>query len=314
MKYNFAPMEGITGYNFRNAFHRHFKGIDKYFTPFISPDQNTCFSTREKEDILPEHNEGLPVVPQVMTNKAEFFAKAEKQLREYGYDEVNINLGCPSATVVTKKKGAGFLAYPKELDMFLEEVFSHATGKVSIKTRLGISNPEEFFPLLEIYNKYPLSELIIHPRVQKDFYKNKPHLKMFEKALNASKTEVCYNGDLFKKEQYDWFCNQFNSVEKVMFGRGLLQNPNLINEVCLKEKTSLEEIRQFHDEVYIGYQSIMSGQRNVLYKMKELWAYLSNSFSGDEKFLKQIQKSQKAGDYEAAVNAIFYNEKQVKKE
>ena len=110
MEFYFAPMEGITGYIYRNAHQKFFPGMDKYFTPFLSPNENRALNPKEKKDILREHNIDLYVTPQILTNRADFFLRAARELKEeYGYEEVNLNLGCPSGTVVSKGKGAGFL-------------------------------------------------------------------------------------------------------------------------------------------------------------------------------------------------------------
>ena len=169
-----APLEGITGHIYRNALHQCFDGFDKYFIPFISPNQKGHFSTREKKDVMPEHNQGMYAVPQILTNNVEDFLCTAKKLGDYGYKEVNLNLGCPSRTGVTKGRGAGFLDEPQKLDRFLDKVFEECNLEISIKTRIGMEDPEEFETILPIYNKYPLKELIIHPRVQKEFYKNTP--------------------------------------------------------------------------------------------------------------------------------------------
>lgn len=63
MKLYFAPMEGITGYIYRNAYHSIFYPMDKYFTPFIAPKQDKTLNSKERNDILPEHNQGMYVVP-----------------------------------------------------------------------------------------------------------------------------------------------------------------------------------------------------------------------------------------------------------
>ena len=305
MKYYFAPMEGITGYIYRNAHRKYFKQVDMYFTPFIVPTQNRKFSSREKNDFLPEHNESLSLVPQILTNKAEDFIWAAKELKEYGYDTVNLNLGCPSATVVSKGKGSGFLGEPDMLDHFFEQVFSSLDMEVSVKTRLGKDNPEEFYRLMEIYNKYPMKELIIHPRVQKDFYKNKPNLEMFEKAVSLSKNPLCYNGNLFSAEASRSFASTFPSVDQVMMGRGLVANPGLAGEIKTGERLEKQRLKAFHDEILAGYEQTISGDRNVLFKMKELWAYMVQLFDCGEKQVKKIRKSQHLTDYCCAVDSLF---------
>ena len=181
-----APMEGITGYVYRNAHHRVFGGVDRYFTPFLSPGKKRGLRSRELNDVLPEHNEGVPVVPQILTNDWEDFLHTAEILREFGYEEVNLNLGCPSGTVAAKKRGAGFLGYPEELDLFLGRIFDGTDMGISVKTRIGVERPEEFERLLAIYRKYPLRELIVHPRVLRDGYANTPDLPAFLQALEDS--------------------------------------------------------------------------------------------------------------------------------
>lgn len=305
MKYYLAPLEGITSYVYRNAYHKHFRPMDKYFTPFIVTSPNKKFSTRELKELSQEHNKGLYVVPQLMSNQADDFIKTAKAIAELGYEEMNLNLGCPSGTVVAKKKGSGFLAYPEELDAFLEQIYESLSLKISIKTRIGKESPEEFYRLLEIYNKYPIEELIIHPRVQTDFYRNTVNLEMFEEAMQHSKNPLCYNGDIFTAEDFQKFSKAFPTVDKMMCGRGIIANPALISEIDEKELLTKEKLRAFHDDIYEEYKRISSGDRNTLFKMKELWFYISQSFEGIEKPLKKIRKSEKCKDYDAAVQMIF---------
>ena len=188
MKIYLAPLEGITGYTYRRALYQCFGGFDKYFIPFILPNQKrTSQHQRKERQLCLRINEGMYAVPQILTKNAEDFIQTAETLQEYGYDEVNLNLGCPSKTVVTKGRGAGFLDRPDELDKFLDEIFSKCDMKISIKTRLGMDDPEEFEDLLTIYNKYPLEELIVHARVQKDYYKNTPRLETFGGGSGAGK-------------------------------------------------------------------------------------------------------------------------------
>lgn len=305
MKFYYAPMEGITGHIYRNAHNTYFTGVDKYFAPFIAANQHDSFKTREIKDISPENNKGLNLIPQILTNNARDFIGAAEKIRSFGYDEINLNLGCPSGTVVAKYKGSGFLAKPDELDHFLDEIYSKTTMKISIKTRIGKDSPEEFYRLIEIYNKYPLEELIIHPRIQQDFYKNKPNLEMFKEAIASSKHSICYNGDIFTKEQYNIFVENFPMVEKVMLGRGMLSNPGLIQQIQKDMPLDKKEFKAFHDSICLAYQKELSGDKNVLFKMKELWAYMSQMFTNYEKYAKKIRKSEKLSIYEEVVESLF---------
>lgn len=302
----FAPMEGITGYIYRSAHSRHFRGADCYVTPFIASNQSGRLKTRDKNDILPEHNQGIRLLPQILSSRAEDFILTAKGIKEFGYEEVNLNLGCPSPTVTSKKKGAGFLLHPEELDRFLDEIFHGLDMEISIKTRLGWSDPEEFFELVEIFNRYPVKELIIHPRVRMDFYKNKPNLAAFEKGASKSRSVICYNGDLFTAEDIRGFCNQFPQIGRLMIGRGLLRDPALL-EKAEEGNKAVDPIRyrDFIQDVCEGYREVIPGDKNVLFKMKELWGYLIDLFPGQEKAAKKIRKAKSLSEYESVVEELF---------
>jgi len=305
MKFYLAPLEGITTYVYRNAYHKYFRKMDKYFTPFIVPHKDKRFNTRELKELSPEHNEGLLVVPQLLTNNAEDFLKTAKDIVNMGYQEINLNLGCPSKTVVTKKKGSGFLEFPDELDRFLDDIFSKADFKISIKTRIGKDSPEEFYKLLEIYNKYPIEELTIHPRVQTDYYNNTPNLDIYEVAYKESKNSLCYNGDIHSLESYKSFVSRFQNTPSVMLGRGVIHNPGLVDVLDYGNVLTKETLRAFHDMILETYIPISSGDRNVLFKMKELWFYMISLFESPEKLAKQIKKTERLKDYETIINTLF---------
>lgn len=310
----FAPLEGITTYPYRNLHHKYFGGVEKYFTPFLAPGPEQGMSVKEMRDVLPENNAGVPVVPQILTNRAGDFLLASKKLLEMGYREINLNLGCPSGTVTAKKKGSGFLLYPDDLDRFFDEVFSDAAVRngeflVSIKTRIGKNEVEEWPELMQVYNRYPIHELTVHPRIQKEFYKETPHLDVFTDILKESRNPVVYNGDLFTVEKVKEFREKFPTVGTVMIGRGLIRNPALA-EMILQEETEpeadiLPRIREFHDALFEHYRETMSGDRNLLFRMKDLWSYMLAEVPDSEKLAKKIRKSQHVPEYLAAVEEVF---------
>lgn len=312
MKYYFAPMEGITGYIYRNSYNKFFDNIDKYFTPFIVPNQSRSLKTKELRDILPENNEGINIIPQILTNDSEGFIFTAQKLKRLGYDEINLNLGCPSGTVVAKNRGAGFLAKRDELDKFLEEIFKIDDMKISIKTRLGKESPEEFYELIKIYNKYPMEELIIHPRTRSDFYGNKPNLDVFKDALNLSTNTICYNGDIFTKEDNDKLIETFPKIDKIMIGRGILANPGLMGEI--KDGTFVDKkiLKDFHDEIFNNYRELFNEDKNAIFRMKELWGYMIHIFSDNKKYAKKIKKAQKLDAYNDAVSNLFEEQEIIK--
>lgn len=312
MKFYLAPMEGITGHIYRNSYEKYFHNIDKYFTPFIVPNQSVSLKTKELKDLLPQNNKGLNIVPQILTNDAEGFILTANKLKQLGYEEINLNLGCPAGTVVSKKRGSGFLAYPEELDKFLDEIYKIDNMKISIKTRLGKERADEFYKLIEIYNKYPLEELIIHLRTREDFYGNTPNLEVFKDALKLSKHSICYNGDIFTLNSYNKIINEFPEVNKVMLGRGILANPGLIGEIKNNEFANKEIIKMFHDEIFEKYTILLNEDKNAMYRMKELWGYMSHIFTNNKKYYKKIKKAQKAIDYKNAVNSLFIEQDIIK--
>lgn len=305
MKYYLAPMEGITGFIYRNSYEKFFGGIDKYFAPFVVPNSSKSLKTKELRDVLPENNKGINLVPQILTNDSEGFILTAKKLKDLGYNEINLNLGCPSGTVAGKKRGAGFLAHREELDKFLEEIFKINHMKISIKTRLGMDKPEEFYELIKIYNKYPMEELIIHPRTRQDFYGNKPNLEVFKDAISLSKNPVCYNGDIFTLEDHNKLVEEFKEVDKIMLGRGILANPALMNEILNNEFMDKKVLKEFHDEIFSKYREVFNEDRNAMFRMKELWGYMIYMFSNNKKYAKKIKKAQKVVDYNQAVTSLF---------
>lgn len=305
MQYYLAPLEGITTYVYRNAYHKYFRQMDKYFTPFIVPHKDKKFNTRELKELSPEHNEGVKVIPQLLTNNAADFLKTANDIVAMGYKEINLNLGCPSKTVVTKKKGSGFLEFPEELDQFLEEIYAKADFKISIKTRIGKDSPEEFYKLLEIYNQYPIEELTIHPRVQTDYYKNTPNWDMFKLAYKESKNPICYNGDINSKTDLTKLTGRFPDLGNVMIGRGMIHNPGLVDRMENGKTLSKNDLFAFHDMILNEYIKISSGDRNVLFKMKELWFYMLSLFENAEKIGKKIKKTERLNEYESVINTLF---------
>lgn len=309
MEFYLAPMEGLTGHIVRNAFHHNFNQIDKYYTPFIPAAKG--MSKKIERDIHPDNNKGIKVIPQIMSNRADEVIHLGKQLEKYGYDEININFGCPSGTVSSKKRGSGFLAYPDEMEAFFEELFSKVDFKISVKTRVGYTDDKDWEKIADIYSRYPIDELTVHPRIRTDFYKPILRLEDFEIAvnkINQKQTALCYNGDIVDTESFNKIHERFTSVERFMIGRGLIARPGLIMDIK-GELNDLEDyrkrLRAYHDEIVEQYNILYQGQKDTLFRMKEHWSYLCNNFYDCDKLLKKIKKSQNLTDYGIAVNEIF---------
>ena len=305
MRYDFAPMEGITGALFRRLHHQFFPGVDRYYMPFLSPTRDHVFTPRELREILPENNPDAEVIPQLLTKVPEDFLWAAGELAAMGYQTVNLNLGCPSGTVVAKGKGSGMLADPSALDAFLDAVFSRAPCAVSVKTRLGLSDPEEFGPLLEIYNHYPLAELIVHPRVQKDGYRHPVRLEAFAPILAASRHPVCFNGGLVTTQDCRDLVGRFSGICGVMIGQGLVANPALVRQIRGGPGADRETLRAFHEALFGSYSQLFGSAHNAMMRMKELWAYLIRLFRDSGPYAKRLRKARDPQTFSQAVDAVF---------
>ncbi len=305
MVLSFAPMEGVTGAAFRRVHRRLFEGADRYYAPFLAPDaQGRCKQSHWRA-LLPEANEAVPLVPQILTNSPEAFLSAARALAAIGYHEVNLNAGCPSGTVVSKNKGAGMLGDPAALDRFLDAVFRQTPVAVSVKTRLGLHSAAEFPALLEVYRRYPLAELIVHARDREGMYRSPCDHAAFAAALEDAPWPVCYNGDLFTAADLFSLRREFPALERGMLGRGAVTNPALFRECCGGAPLGREELRAFHDGIL---EELLSEGLPPVYvppRMKELWYYWACLFPGSEKLLKVMKKSRDLPAYRAAAAAIF---------
>ena len=302
VEFEMAPMEGITTYIYRSTYEKYYGGIACYYTPFLA---SMHLSSREKNDVLPEHNEGMRLIPQILSNRPEEFLEIAGALKDYGYTCVNLNLGCPSGTVTAKHRGAGFLAVPQELDAFLAEIFEKSPLNISIKTRIGVNDEAEWEQILKIYEKYPVAELIVHTRLQQDFYKYPARMDAFGAAKRLC-VPLCYNGDIHSPEAYRALLFAYPDMERVMLGRGLIANPELIEELGGTPRRDKDRLRGFLSDIcdrYIGEMS--GGDRNTLYKMKEIWVYLGDLFEDAGKYVKKIKKATRLTEYEAAMDALF---------
>jgi len=298
-------MEGITDWVFRGLHRKMFPGLDRYYMPFLSPSAGGRFDRRAFRDILPEHNAAVPALPQLMTRKSADFLWAVRILKELGYPEVNLNLGCPSGTVTAKGKGAGQLRDLPALAAFLDEIFSQSPLPISIKTRLGMKREEEFIPLLELFGRYPICELIVHTRLGEDFYRKPARMEMFRPAVQHSAAPLCYNGDLLTLERFQAFAARFPRTPAVMLGRGLVADPALFRRCQGGDPADRETLRKFHNELFEAYCSSLGSRRSAMSRMKEFWFYHSSLFQEGDSLIKRLRKTTDAGEYQALTARIY---------
>ena len=304
MKVYFAPMEGVTDVVYRRVHHDCFSGVDKYFIPFISPTQHLTFTSREQRAVSPEENAGIPAVPQILTKNAGHFVWMAQALSDAGYGEINLNLGCPSGTVTAKGKGSGMLRDVETLERFLDEVFSHSALPVSIKTRVGYESVEEWPRLLELFSRYPVKELIVHPRTRREFYGGRAHRELCADVLDKTNLPLVYNGDLFTVADCAELMKMYPGASAMMIGRGLVANPAMAQELRGGEKLNLEMLRDFHDRLYEAY--LARWPRNaVIGHMHEIMSYVMHCFENPAKPRKAMRKATTQAAYLEAVRSLF---------
>ena len=301
MQYYFAPLEGLTDSIFRRLHHKYFPGIDRYYTPFFSPTVHRSLTPREARELPPAQSNGFALVPQLLTKVPEDFLWMAGVCRDLGYPEVNLNIGCPSGTVTAKGKGAGMLTDSDGLDRFLDAIYKGAPLPVSVKTRIGFHSPDELPVLMDIFNRYPIHELIIHPRVRKDFYDAPVNMAAFDYAFTHSKNPICYNGNLCTVTQIDRFHKAYPEINSLMIGRGLIADPGMLTP----GGTTAAALEAFYDELMSEYIICFGGPRNAMFRMKENWRYLLCKFEGSEKLGKRLRKTTDLTEFKAITEEIF---------
>lgn len=302
MRYYFAPMEGLTDSIFRLLHHKYFPGVDRYYTPFFSPTIHRALTPKEARELPVAESVDFCVVPQLLTKVSEDFLWMAQQCKDLGYWEVNLNLGCPSGTVTAKGKGAGMLRDLEALDRFLEEIFSNRPIDISIKTRIGFTSSDEFPTLLDIFNRYPVKELTIHPRIRSQFYSGVPDMDAFTYAVQNSKNPLCYNGDLHDLSEVSQLAQKFPQIDAVMIGRGLLADPGMVTP----GGTDIKALEAFYEELLEEYLVAFGGSRNAMFRLKEHWGLLIHRFQGSEKLGKQLRKTTDLGEYKTITQEIFH--------
>lgn len=304
MNLYFAPLEGITGCTYRNTHAEMFGECSAYFAPFINPSDQEKVSKKGIKDILPENNNSIDLKAQVLTNNAVSFLKFADKIKAFGFDEININLGCPSATVVRKGRGSGFLKDTDALDNFLYEIFDKSDIKISVKTRTGYFSGDEMEELMEIYNKYPLTQLIIHPRAREDFYNGMPDNNVFEKAYKMSKNKLCYNGNIFTAEDYKNIITRFPDIDGVMLGRGAIKNPAIFREINGGAKITTAELIEFSKKLAESYNKVLQSEVFTLHKLKEIWVYILWNYPEEKKTAKAIKKSRTIQEFMSLLSLL----------
>jgi tRNA-dihydrouridine synthase len=304
-----APLQEFTACAYRNAYNKYFSGVDKFFTPYIVV--NNDFSVKKSyiHDVNPDNNSVPSLVPQVLAGTPDEFMQVANLLCDFGYKEINWNLGCPYPMVTKRGRGAGILPYTEKIEEILSAAFSKLKCNISVKTRIGLEAGDDIFNVIETLNKFPLEEIIIHPRTGNQLYKGVPDYTAFEQTVALTKHKLVYNGDIINSSGFTSLNKQFTETDTWMIGRGVLQKPWLPSIIKGGELPGKEEqvevLQMFHDEIFHYYSVSLSGKSHFLAKMQKFWTYLCYTFPEPRKAFKRIKKSGNIKKYELAVAENF---------
>ena len=308
-KIYFAPLQESTDHIYRSAHAKYFDSVDKYFAPYIFRQNDGTVKTSHLRDIKPSNNTDLTLVPQILAGNSADFIFLARLLEDDGYKEINWNLGCPYPMVTNKGLGSGLLPNPERIKMILEESLPKIQGKLSVKMRGGLLSSDEIFPVVDILNDFPIHEVIFHPRIARQLYKGIPDEDLFTEVGKKIKHPLVYNGDLVSAEDFSRLNTLFGSTDSWMVGRGILKNPflpSLLKNGSLPDNEKRgETLKNFHEEILIGYSKILNGSSHLLMKMEKFWSYFCFSFPDPHKTFKRIKKAANIAKYELAVNENF---------
>ncbi len=304
-----SPLQGFTDFRFRNAFHKYFGGIDTFYSPYIRLNGKLVVKGSYERDILPENNSTLEVIPQIITNDVEEFLFVANYVQQFGYKELNWNLGCPYPMVTKRGMGSGLIADPEKIDHILKRAHTETDIVVSMKMRMGYENSTEILDAFPVLDKYPLKNVAIHARIGKQLYKGGVDLDAFQRCVDSTKHKLYYNGDITSVSQFKTIQERFPTIDHFMIGRGLIADPFLPsmikNDTLDYPKNRVETFSAFHDEIYAQYDAALSGPTPIKMKMLGFWEYFSQSFENPQKTYKKIKKATNPHKYRQAVSEIL---------
>ncbi len=311
-----APLQGFTDLVYRKVYACHFSGLDEALAPFISTlGKEGRINPKRLAGVDPSENRAIPVVPQILGNNADEFVFLADHLYRMGHTHVNWNLGCPHSRIVKKMRGSGLLPYPDRIDRFLDTVLQKTGCGLSVKVRLGRYETGEIFRLLRVFDRYPLKEIILHPRTGSQVYTGKADVDAFLAVYESTGHKLVYNGDITGPETFYSVQKKLPGIHDFMIGRGVLADPFLPSRIkrgrpaaSYEENSSLSKIYQFMADLFEAYLALpgkKSDPWKITCRMKGFWSFLESSFVSGRVPFKKILGSDSPRAYRKAVAEFF---------
>jgi len=305
-----APLQGVTEFPFRNAYAGFFTGINESFSPFIPCVTGVSVKPAHMRDVLPaSQHPAMELVPQVLGNKAAPMRLMAEAFARAGYREMNWNLGCPSSTVSRRMRGCGLMPYPGTVRQILDELMPQLPLSLSVKLRLGMHSRDETFPILDVLNEYPISRIILHPRLGAWQYSGEPDLDAFEAALPMSNHPVVYNGDINDAGFFQKLQERFPELDSWMLGRGVLMNPFLPSILKGAQPPSYGNARAqlvaFHERLVGNILASGVTEHRLVARLKEYWGYFSKWFDEPANVWYEVSHASGSSDIRHVIQRQF---------
>lgn len=297
-----APLQGYTKVWYRNAYHNVMGDATKYFTPFFEEHKSGGFDPRLLPELDEELNAGMNLIPQITAADDTFLLKAYKAISEMGYQEVNLNMGCPFPMLVKRNKGGGLMDKPEMVEKMLDGFYNtFPDARLSIKMRSGLDCHSQGVSMAKLLNRFPITELIIHPRLVTQQYKGDPNWDAFEDILQISIHNIVANGDINSTDNFHNLKLRFNNIDKWMMGRGWLTNPSLVKEIKgakVDETSKKENLLKLHNY----FKKLTESQEDLALQYKhqllvQFWQYPAQQFENGSRWLRKLSKTKDIESY-----------------
>ena len=299
---HFAPLQGHTDDVYRRIHHQLIGDIERYYTPFVRVEAGDIRS-KDRRDIDPKNNEGVPVVPQIIFKNLKEFLYLVDEMETLGYHAIDLNMGCPFPLQAKHGRGSGILTHTDIIEEVSQAIKERSQIDFSVKMRLGWEDNEEWKPVLEILNSTPLTHITLHPRTGVQQYKGNIDVEGFNLFYEECQHPIIYNGDLTTMEQLHEMEERYPRLAGLMIGRGLLARPTLGKEYAEGKEWSHEEhvrsLRSLHAELTEQYSNIVKGDAQLHSKLRTFWEYTEPLIGR-----KPYKKIMKSGNLRNYMNAI----------
>ncbi len=301
----FAPLQGYTDDVYRRTHHKLVGAVRSYYTPFVRVETGSIRS-KDLRDIAPENNKGVPVVPQIIFGNRKEFEYLANRVEALGYNEIDLNMGCPFPLQVRHGRGSGLLSDTATIADIIEGIKARGNIRFSVKMRLGREDGDEYKKAIELLNSVNLQHITLHPRTGAQQYKGCIDGERFNEACRISENPIIYNGDILTLDDIKRIEDNYPQIKGIMIGRGLLGTPSLAQEYNSNETWSNNRriglMIKMHDELMAEYAKILKGDTQMLNKMRTFWEYCEPLLG--RKPYKKIMKSGNLKNYLIAVNDL----------